>query len=86
MATLTRGSQPRLRPAGRLQDRTRSVREICLVGLAPGEPGSGWEPDQERLALIGRGYRVVSRQPGFDSEGGYLHLSVEEPASGSTDR
>ncbi len=86
MATMVRGCRREKRSAGirREQDRTHSVREICLVGTAPGEPGALWRQGPERMALDGREYRVIAAQSA--SDGGYLHLSAVDEVVGKTDR
>ncbi|HEU5116444.1 MAG TPA: hypothetical protein VFT74_07185 [Isosphaeraceae bacterium] len=87
MATMVRGSRRTRRPEGieeRERDRARSVREICLVGTAPGEPGEPWGRGPDIVALQGREYRVVTTQQ--DIRGGYLHLETVERGGGTTDR
>ncbi len=84
MATMVRNTRRGRRPERieeREQDQIRSVREICLVGTAPGEfRGRG----PEMVLLEGRDYRVVSTQR--TPSGGYLHLLPVETGAGATDR
>lgn len=76
MATLVRReARPGRGPVRSDHNRAQSVREICLLGTAPGEPGAGWRREHESVALEGREYRVEAVQR-MDSGGGYVHLSV----------
>lgn len=86
MATMVHNSQRESPPTGsrQKQDRTPSVREVCLLGTAPGEPGASWMRPPRRIALHGREYQVIAAQKA--SDGGYLHLSPVETGVATTDR
>ena len=83
MATMVRDSRREKRPVEnrRELDRTRSVREVSLVGTAPGEPGAFLIHPPQRIALEGREYQVIAAQN--TANGGYLHLSSVDTGAGA---
>ena len=79
MSLLVRGNRPTGRGGARGQI-DRSVREVCLLGVA--QPAAGWESG-ERLVWGGRIYRISAThslaQARDDERVRYVHLTASGP-------